>query len=151
MGSVMNVSMTGDNDPPIYPEEQTIHYVYCDECGSFAIKHWIEPENHLQLMQWEDRFNSAMTFFLVATVLSVILAFFGLFPLLIISLLGLGVSYAGAEWLGRRIDFRGVYCADCQTQYKNRSPFFDNVKENPRGFTMADVPKPLYEVYQVPG
>ena len=151
MGSVRDVTMTGDNDIPIFPEERVIHYVYCDECGSFAIKHWIEPENHMQLMQWRTRLDQVATFFMVMLVISAILLFFGLLTPLIVAVIALIGTYTGTAVLARRIKFRGVYCADCQTRYENPSLFFDNVHENPRQLTMSDVKRPLYEVYQISG
>lgn len=50
-------------------------------------------------------------------------------------------------WLFRQKILRGVRCAQCQTTYKYGTAFFTNQDENPRKFTIADVPRPLYLNY----
>lgn len=40
----------------------------------------------------------------------------------------------------------GAYCNSCQAEYRYGSPFFDT-DQNPRNYTMDDVPLPLNQTY----
>jgi hypothetical protein len=53
---------------------------------------------------------------------------------------GLWVTRAG---LGAKIVYRGLRCRRCQATYAAGSPFFTDMAANPRGLTVADVPRPL--------
>lgn len=39
MGCVTDITTTGDNDEPIFPESYYRHYLYCDQCGSFDLRY----------------------------------------------------------------------------------------------------------------
>jgi len=151
MGSVKTVHTTGDNDPEIFPKDYHAYYLYCDKCGSFEIKQWIEPPNHMELIRLEKRLGQLATVSLVATLISIVLAIFGLYIFLGITLLALTGWYVGASLVGAKIRYLGVYCAKCQTRYENNSRFMVNFKENPLGLTMSDLPLPLYLNYQIRG
>ena len=49
MGRITEIRTSGDNDEPINPVRYEMHYLYCDNCGSFDIKHWTEPPNYQDL------------------------------------------------------------------------------------------------------
>lgn len=51
---------------------------------------------------------------------------------------------------GFRKKIKGVRCGNCGREYELGSPFF-TCYENPRGFTMADVPLPLNSNYHEAG
>lgn len=146
MGRVTEIRQTGDNDESIYPIRYYMHYLYCDQCGSFAIKHWIEPDNHLQIDKRKRRLTNAA---IVVTLVGIV---FGLLiPLALIIFASLLALILLARFLFvPKIHYKGAYCADCSTQYENGTPFFSST-ENPRNYTMDDVPLPLNTNYQVRG
>lgn len=151
MGSVPDLVTTGDNDPEIYPVQYYRHYLYCDECGSFELDPWVEPENHRQIEKIQKRLNQVAIVSLIAAIVSTILAFLGMPILLLFSLIVLIGSAGAAAILGSRIRDLGVRCKQCQTTYAFGSPLFKATAENPRQYTMADVPRPLYRNYWVRG
>lgn len=154
MGSVIDIITTGDNDEELYPTRYYQHYVYCDNCGSFAIKHWSatkDAQAYLNYVKLESRLEWALGTSVVAIVLSIFLSFMGLFICLGISVLALIGSGIGLREIKKKTELYGLYCADCQTEYPYGAPFFAAMEENPRNLTMDDVPLPLYEVYQMRG
>lgn len=161
MGSVKDITVTGDNDPEIYPVEYYRHYMYCDKCGSFDIKAWIEPENHEQITyrgEWMEKLSWG---FFASAVLSgvvglICLAFtdavdiaIKLFILMGISLLlGAGTMYLSV-WITSKIKYPGVRCDECLTKYENGSPFFTDLDNNPLDYSMDSVPLPLNKTYWI--
>ncbi len=119
MGSVTDLTVSGDNDEPIFPIEYYRHYMYCDVCGSFELKHWKD---------WEEDFQSTHRESVLTRLFKRLTALKKSKP-----------------------ELRGVFCKQCETTYAYGSPFFVDFKENPRNFTMDDVPRPLYNVYQIKG
>ena len=151
MGSVTNLTTTGDNDPEIFPVQYYNHYMYCDNCGSFQIKIWIEPENYLQLQRIDKWLTRLVIIAVLATLLAAVIALMGLPLLFVISLLVLIGAAVALNRVKERIQYRGVCCENCQTTYKYGSAFFTEAEKNPRGYTMEDVPTPLYLTYQIRG
>lgn len=125
--------------------------MYCDVCGSFAIKHWIAPDNYQELEKQADLFNKATFIFAIITFLAIIPAIMGYPAVLGISFIPLIISMFGARIINRKIHYLGVRCEKCATTYEKGSSFFTDLEENPRNYTLADVPRPLYEVYQIKG
>ncbi|MBZ0113139.1 MAG: hypothetical protein K8J08_11800 [Thermoanaerobaculia bacterium] len=58
--------------------------------------------------------------------------------ILVVGLLALRTLVAPAP-----IDFKGLECKDCGTTFAHRSPFFTDLDANPRQLTVSDVPRPL--------
>ena len=167
MGCVTDRTTTGDNDPEIYAVEYDRHYLYCDACGSFSIVDWIEPENYLTMLMRKDRWEWLSILGLFSTALSIIGALIAWYveskrdepvglglPVgiwLVLSLLIYFGAMRLATRLGEKIHCLGVVCQDCKQQYETGSPFFTDLNKNPRNFTMADVPRPLYKTYFIRG
>lgn len=151
VGSVENVVTTGDNDEPIFPVQYYNYYIYCDKCGSFKLRYWLEPKNHAEIEQKIGRVKGVRNGAAAASAVSAVLAFFGGFVCLGVSLVVLIGAVVWASYLDSKIEMRGVRCEECETEYAYGSPFFTNFKENPRNYSMEDAPKPLYTVYQIKG
>lgn len=49
------------------------------------------------------------------------------------------------------VQYRGVRCRSCNATYANGTPFFTDLKANPRQLTVADVPRPLGSSYFIRG
>ncbi len=151
MSSVEDIVTTGDNDEPIFPVKYYNYYMYCDNCGSFGLKYWLEPENHGALERQIAQVKRVRNWAGAATVVSAVFAFLGAFLCLGVSLVVLIGTALVASYLDSKIEIRGVRCEDCETTYAYGSQFFTQFKENPRNFSMNDVPRPLYNVYQIKG
>jgi len=167
MGSVADLTRTGDNDPEIYPVEYYRHYMYCDKCGSFKLEAWIEPENHPQLARTQSWIGKASTLTLYATVFAAItgviwgtpdllsgsvLDFVATILLLAVPLLFLSLGLMKLEdFVGSKIKDRGVRCGACSEDYKNGSHFFIALEKNPKNYTMEDVPLPRNSTYWIRG
>lgn len=54
---------------------------------------------------------------------------------------------AWREFLGSRIESLGMRCRPCGATYAHGTAFFTNLDANPRGLTVADVPRPLGSSY----
>lgn len=148
MGSVAQVRISGDNDEPIYPTRYAMRFGYCDECGSFDIKHWTEPHNHQQLDRVKTRLNQGIVLMVILLIGSVLL---GGGPVIYFWGLGIGLAGIGSVVLGRTIQDKGVRCMQCGTTYEYRGEYFRKFDENPRNFSMEDVPLPLNLNYQKQG
>ena len=145
MGSVTDLTTTGDNDPEIFPVRYYRHYLYCDACGSFELDSWITPGNWKWIETTRRRLGIAA---LIALPLAVVGA--GLasapFPPGLVLLAGLIVIVGllvVRGVLGSRIEYVGMRCRQCDATYRNGSPFFTDLDANPRNLTVADVPRPL--------
>ncbi len=149
MASVTDTITTGDNDEPIFPEKRVIHYMYCDNCGSFSLTDWLEPVNYQELLQQKERANQVRNVALVATLVTAVLALFGLPIFLFFSLIIMAGAAAVSSYIDRKIHLHGVICQECHITYVNGSSFFTKPDNNPRHYTMANVPRPLYNVYQI--
>jgi hypothetical protein len=119
MGSITNLTISGDNDDPIFPVKYYRHYMYCDVCGSFELKHWMYTYEDDQPQENDGLLKRVL-------------------------------DKAEAMMRSKHAS-KGVRCEQCHTTYAYGSPFFVDFKANPRGFTMDDVPLPLYKVYWIKG
>lgn len=151
MGSVEDIVTTGDNDEPIYPIQYYNYYMYCDNCGSFKLRYWLGPENHVEIERKIGQVKRVRNVAGAATAVSVLLAFMGAVICLGVSLVVLVGTVVWASYMDAKIEMKGVRCEECGTEYAYGSPFFTQFKENPRNYSMGDVPKPLYTVYQIKG
>lgn len=151
MASVTDLVTSGDNEEPIFPVRYYRHYMYCDTCGSFEIEPWTEPDNHRQLLKMSQRLNRLAGFAIFATIVSVVVAVLGMPLCLAPSLIALVGSVGVAAYLQSRVRDYGVRCKTCGTMYAFGSAFFTDPEANPRNYTMQDVPRPLYNVYQLRG
>ncbi|MCB9081666.1 MAG: hypothetical protein H6555_08150 [Lewinellaceae bacterium] len=167
MGSVTNLTTTGDSDPEIFPETYYRHYMYCDRCGSFDIKPWIEPENHVQLAKQQRRAENGMTAAFVSLVLAGAVVLFsilstlflaGAFILpeyeitwLVLSAILYYIFRSRAAVVEAKIQRLGVRCGSCQATYKNGSTFFTDLTLNPKNYAMEDVPLPLNATFWIRG
>ncbi len=167
MGSVKSLTTTGDNDPELFPEEYYRHYMYCDDCGSFKIVPWIMPKNHLQLTKQQRWMENLGVVSLVSVIISAAvwgfwiisdLALTGAFILdpdmitwLGLSLIALYFSKTRGAAVSSKIKRLGVRCERCNKEYENGSQFFTDLNDNPRDFTMADVPFPRNTTYSIRG
>ncbi|MDJ0837433.1 MAG: hypothetical protein QNK37_13020 [Acidobacteriota bacterium] len=167
MGSVTEQTVTGDNDPEIEPMAYFRHYLYCDKCGSFRIERWIEPADHPRLLRIRERLVTVSAFLLVLTLIlaTITLVSFawtvvfggGLdFDLLAliptgVSLIALILVMRSSTHIDSKIQYRGAFCGQCNEKYENGSPFFTDLKINPRNYTMEDVPLPRNQAYWVRG
>lgn len=52
MGSVSKVTTTGDNDFHLEPVLQCQRYLYCDQCGAFAMEIWLSPRHYPWILSW---------------------------------------------------------------------------------------------------
>lgn len=151
MASVTKIQTTGDNDEPIFPEQQVVHYMYCDNCGSFSLTDWLEPANVEQLLRQKKRAIQVRNAALAVSLVTVFLAIFDMPIFLFLSLMVMAGAAAVSSYLDRKMHLHGVICENCRITYVNGSTFFTKPENNPRQYTMADVPRPLYTVYQVKG
>ncbi len=151
MGSVTNLEVSGDNDPEIYQVKYFNHYLYCDDCGSFELKELIEPSNFKFLEKIEK-----WTFYVIGAYILIcifwMLVDFSLDWFLIFSIVfGVLGALLFSWWVNSKITNNGVVCMSCEKHYSTDSIFFKSYEENPKNFTMSDVPKPLYKTYQIRG
>ena len=172
MGCVTDLTTTGDNDEEIDPVDYYRHYMYCDKCGSFKIQQWLEPENHLDLFKTQERLGKASTFFLSATIFFFIMGcivgapdlFSGgliagevldfILTVLLFSgptLIFFFVLMRQEDVVGSKIHNRGVRCGQCGEEYETGNPFFDGHDQNPRNYSMEDVPLPRNTTYWIRG
>lgn len=208
MGSVPDLYTTGDNDAEIEPRSYYRHYLYCDECGSFALEPWVAPANHEQIERRRHRLARAALFSMpfvlvpawsalglglspafVATTITGIFLFLwlrslavwtlpggyeevvrprwmalqGMLPWLAITLVAQWIDWVTwPPWadlvggvvlvtgllvwravLGSKTAHLGLRCRECGTTYAHGSSLFTDLDANPRGWTVADVPRPL--------
>ncbi|MCP9767894.1 hypothetical protein EGI22_08215 [Lacihabitans sp. LS3-19] len=167
MGNVKHLTATGDNDADIYPRKYFRHYMYCDRCGSFDLKLWVEPENHETLAKRREKFDRiagfcfwAFVFFIAITVIWALLYYLmsnGIeFQILTIFiavffLTGFVIFFSLAKRNGDKIKYLGVECAQCTEKYKYGSIFFDALDRNLFKYTIKDVPLPLSRNYWIEG
>ena len=52
---------------------------------------------------------------------------------------------------GGHAHHHGLRCTHCPATYAHGTTFFIELDSNPRGYTMSDVPRPLYNVIQIRG
>ncbi len=165
MGFVTEKATTGDNDPELFPTEYNLHYMYCDRCGSFDIKPWIEPNNHAELTKVAghiERFVFAAIISgclaLVVCVLSLLMNWIQtktvfvsleLILWLVISVLAFFIFQGWAQKFEEKVHFRGVKCLSCKSQYANGSSSLTETTHNPREYALSDVPMPRNTTYSV--
>ncbi|MBK6390071.1 MAG: hypothetical protein KA109_15900 [Saprospiraceae bacterium] len=165
MGSVKEITMTGDNDPQIEPEEYTRHYMYCDQCGSFNLQTWLRPGNHgkdaARIQKIEKISDLAFKSTLIALIVVVLLIVFklimtGQFTIsfwanswLMVSLIVVLISNSIAQNLEKKIGSLGLRCGDCHATYAHKSKFFTDLDANPMNKTILLVPKPRNKVYWI--
>ena len=148
MGSVTDITISGDNDEPIYPVRYKMHYMYCDHCGSFNLKSWMEPKNYLRLQRLKKYLERLSIFaFIIGLALILMKDDLFVFILAFFLILFLGIIFI----ISRTIKNKGIYCEDCESTYENGSSFFVSLEENPRNYKMGDVPLPLYKTYRITG
>jgi len=159
MASVTDLTTTGDNDPEIFPVQYYRHYMYCDRCGSFQIEPWVEPDNHRQLAGIRKRIEQGASLCLIIAIISFVvglvsfianLVFAGTLTMPIYSLLGSGLSLIAlffmlgmASFVEAKVRYRGLRCGACLETYENGGAFFTSLANNPRNYSMKDVPRPL--------
>lgn len=151
MGSVTNLQTTGDNDREMYPVQYHNHYMYCAVCGSFEFEPNYDPgpgQNVLMREKWLFRIAivySVLTIIWMLWIPSLDWVLIGSIVLLLI------VAFAFSMWANRKVEGGGVVCKGCSKFYPPGASFFNSYEDNPRNFTMDDVPRPLYKVYQIRG
>jgi hypothetical protein len=66
-------------------------------------------------------------------------------PWLVLVAVGLGIAglVTWREVLGSKIEYLGLRCAECGAAYAHGTAFFTDLEANPRGLTVAEVPRPL--------
>jgi len=145
MGSVPDLTTTGDNDPEIFPVRYYRHYLYCDACGSFDLGPWMTPGNWESIEKTRRRLGTAALISLPMVAVGAWSAS-EFYPPLLVLLAGLIVIIGllvVRVVLGSRIESAGMRCRQCDSTYRNGSPFFTDLDANPRSLTVADVPRPL--------
>jgi|CXWL01.1.fsa_nt_gi hypothetical protein len=66
-------------------------------------------------------------------------------PGLVLVALGIGIAglLIGRGVLGAKLKYLGLRCAECRATYAHGTAFFTDLDANPRGLTVAEVPRPL--------
>jgi hypothetical protein len=150
MGRVTEIRTSGDNDPPIHPVRYEMHYLYCDECGSFDLRTWVEPDNHEVLEERVKLLGRLAAGLAGLTGFLTILVFLDAIPYIIVgAIVVIGLLIVRSR-IKAKIKEPGLYCNDCHTKYLYGTPFFSS-EENPKGYTMEEVPRPLNMNYQIVG
>ena len=163
MGSVADPTASGEEESLVAP----VHYLYCDQCGSFRIDGWPESEGRQRRVKLQRRLAWVAGLSLLSTVVSVAVALFSViagavaegrpaggletFLWMGLSLAVWLVAYPWVKVLEAKTRFRGVRCGHCGTIYEYGTPFFTGFQSNPRNYTMADVPRPLASAYRMLG
>lgn len=150
MGIVTQIRTSGDNDESIHPVRYEMNYYYCDECGSFDLKHWKGPDNYEQMEKQAKNLGKIAGALFVLALLAAIIAFQLLFVGIILAVLFFAIAMMARFRIKSAIKDRGVYCNNCGAQYEYGSAFFTD-KENPRELKMEDVPRPLNANYSIRG
>lgn len=150
MGRVTEVRISGDNDSPIYPVRYEMHYLYCDQCGSFEIKNWVEPENYEVLENRVQQLGKLAGGIAAGVGIFTIFTFLDAIPIVLIGAVIVILLLIIRARIKSRIKQRGVFCANCNAEYEYGSPFFFK-EENPKGYTIDDLPLPLNKNYQIVG
>lgn len=150
MGRVTEIRISGDNDAPIYPVRYEMHYLYCDECGSFELKTWVEPEDHEVLENRARQLGQLAGGIAAGVGIFTIFTFLDAIPIILIGAVVVIVLLIIRGRIKSRIKDRGVYCTRCNSRYEYGSPFFSS-EANPKNYTEEDIPTPLYQNYQIIG
>jgi hypothetical protein len=150
MGRVTEIRTSGDNDPPSHPVRYEMHYLYCDECGSFDLNRWMEPENHEVLQDRVKLLGRVAAILAGLTGFLTILVFLDAIPYIIVgAIVVIGILIVRSR-IKAKIKEKGLYCNNCQTQYPYGTSFFSS-EENPKAYSMKDIPRPLNSNYQIVG
>lgn len=150
MGRVTEIRTSGDNDTPIRPVRYEMHYLYCDQCGSFDLQTWVEPENHEMLENRVKQFGQIAAGLGGLIALYTIFVFLDAIPVVFIGTIVVIVLLIIRARIKSKIKERGVSCKACNSKYEFGSSFFSS-EENPKNFTMEEVPLPLNSNYQMVG
>ena len=150
MGRITEIRTSGDNDEPIHPVRYEMHYLYCDNCGSFDIKHWTEPPNYQDLEGRVKQMGRIAGVLTAVMFFSSIFVFWSAIPFIMIMSVVLITLLLLRARIKSKIKEKGVHCGHCNTQYEYGTPFFSS-EENSKGFTMKDVPLPLNTNYTMVG
>ena len=154
MGSVTESTVTGDNDPDIYPREYTRRYFYCNQCGSFKLKFisLVKQAPPPQNTSWPVTLLScsvvlALLFCIFWVVFDLILdmVHWGyLVPIwFVVSVYGL---YRYDTPSAKKPKGDGLHCENCHQEYLFGSAFFTK-KTNPKRFTVDDIPPASEQPY----
>ncbi len=150
MGRLTEIRISGDNDSPIYPVRYEMHYLYCDQCGSFELGIWKEPENHEVLESRGKQLGRVAGVIAVVVGVFTIFTFLDAIPIVLVGAVVVIILLIISGQMKGRIKDKGVFCKNCNAKYEYGSSFFTSQK-NPKGYTMKDVPRPLNMNYQIVG
>jgi hypothetical protein len=152
MGSVTKIVTIQDGEGPSGASKYEVHYLYCDNCGSFDLGRWILPENHLQLEKYQ-RWLTVLTFVAAfSTLIGLVrLIASGAFWWASLSLIALLLLVALQRYLSGQIREKGVRCKNCDAQFEYDSPFFRHLTDNPSQLSLEDMDIPESFAYKLQG
>lgn len=166
MGSVKVLTTTGDNDPEIFPVDYYRYYMYCDNCGSFQLRSWIESDFDSPIARRQQWINKISKISLISAIASAVFGIICLISNLIFMgkialdwwvLVWFGISviifliFTSLDSFDDLIQTEVVGCGACGQEYERGSAFFADLEQNPRNFSMKDVPLPLNKTYWIRG
>ncbi len=152
MGSVTKVVTIEDGEGPSGASQYEMHYLYCNNCGSFELKNWKDPENYVELEKFQ-RWNVILIYLAAFSTLAGIIRFIaaGAMWWLSVSFLILLMLIALQRYLSAQVKEKGLRCDNCDTTYEYDSAFFKHLTDNPRNLSLVDSDIPESFTYKIQG